>query len=208
MRSPLPRVHAVTDERIARRPDLDRLTARLSQADGTLAVHARGRALSGLEHYDLAVRLAAHPRLRLFVNDRVDVALATDAAGVHLPEGGLPVEAVRRVGGRRAWWIGRSVHSVPQARAAQAEGADYLLVGPVFTTATHPGAAPLDGDAIRAVAALGLPVIAIGGVTPERARDLGRAGVYGIAAIRALWDVPDPAAAARAFLEALELERQ
>ena len=206
MRAPLPRVHAVTDERIARRPDLDQTIAALATAGQDLAVHARGRSLSGLEHYHLAVRLSACPPVRLFVNDRLDVALAAGAAGVQLAAESLPVDAARRL--QPQWWIGRSVHTADQARAAQAEGADYLLAGPVFETATHPGRTPLGIDGLREIIGLGHPVIAIGGIDSDRARELARIGVYGVAAVRALWDAPEPAAAGRALLEALEPERK
>lgn len=199
MRAPLPRLHAITDERVARMPDLEQLAADLTGA-GDLAVHARGRSLSGLEHYALAIRLSAHPPIRLFVNDRLDVALAARADGVQLGRDSFPPVAARQLDA--TWWIGRSVHSLEEARSAQAEGADYLLAGPVFATASHPGAPLLGIERLREIVGLGCPVIAIGGVDPERTADLRRAGVYGVAAIRALWDVPHPAAAARAMLEA------
>jgi len=207
MRAPLPRLHAITDERIARRPDLDRLAADLAGAGGSLAIHARGRSLSGLEHFTLAIRLSAtiressraHPPVRLFVNDRLDVALAARAAGVQLTGNSLPPEAARRMDAD--WWIGRSVHSLQEAQSAQAEGAEYLLAGPVFETPTHPGGEPLGVEGLRDIVRLGSPVIAIGGVTALRAGDLHRAGVYGVAAIRALWDAPRPGAAARDLLE-------
>jgi thiamine-phosphate diphosphorylase len=205
VRAPLPRVHAVTDERVARQPDLDRIVSDLARAGPGLAVHARGHSLSGLEHFQLAIRLSAHPPIRLVVNDRLDVALAAGATGVQLTGDSLPVDVARKL--RPEWWIGRSVHSVAQARAAQAEGADYLLAGPVFETATHPGATPLGIAGLHEIVQLGHPVIAIGGIDPARAHDLARIGVYGVAAIRALWDAPEPAAAARAFLEALEVKQ-
>jgi thiamine-phosphate diphosphorylase len=201
VRSPLPRLHAVTDERTARRPDLDRIATDLAAAASDLAFHARGRALTGLEHYDLAVRLSAHPPVRLFVNDRLDVALAARAAGVHLRGDSLPVGEARRL--RGDWWIGRSVHSLDEARAAHADGADYLVVGPMYATRTHPGSTPLAMDTLHAIAGLGLPVVAIGGVTPERVAELRRAGAYGVAAIRALWEAPDPGDAARRMRAAL-----
>jgi thiamine-phosphate diphosphorylase len=199
MRAPLPRLHAITDERIARRPDLDRLAADLAGAGDSLAIHARGRSLSGLEHFNLAIRLSAHAPIRLFVNDRLDVALAARAAGVQLTGNSLPPEAARRMDAD--WWIGMSVHSLEQAQSAQAEGAEYLLAGPVFETPTHPGGEPLGVEGLRDIVRLGSPVIAIGGVTALRAGDLHRAGVYGVAAIRALWDAPRLAAAARDLLE-------
>ncbi|HKW40485.1 MAG TPA: thiamine phosphate synthase [Gemmatimonadales bacterium] len=199
---PLPRLHAITDERIARRPNLDEVAGRLARGGGAeLAFHARGRTLSGREHFDLANRLSAYPPTRLFVNDRLDVALAVRAAGVQLTSSSLGPEEARRLD--PAWWIGVSVHDLREARAARAAAADYLLVGPVFSTPTHPGQTPLDPAELRKITGLGRPVIAIGGVGPERVADLRAAGVHGIAAIRALWDVADPAQAARQLLKEL-----
>src|SRR5207245_4634592 len=145
VRPPLPRLHAITDERVARRPDLGEVARDLAAGGGAeLAVHARGRELSGLEHYDLAVRLSDSPSARLFVNDRLDIALATGAAGVQLGYGSLLPEDARRLD--PGWWIGKSVHDVAEAEAARTEGADYLLVGPVFATPptpTHAAPPPL-----------------------------------------------------------------
>jgi len=166
-----------------------------------LALHARGHTLTGLEHYELAVRLSDSPSVRLFINDRLDIALAVDAEGVQLTPGSLSPEEARRLSAR--WWIGRSVHNLAEAEAAQAGGADYLLAGPVFPTATHPDRAPLGLGALREIVGLGLPVLAIGGVTARNAREVREAGAHGVAAIRALWDATEPAAAARQMLEAL-----
>jgi thiamine-phosphate diphosphorylase len=199
VRRALPRLHAITDERIARRADLAEILAALT--DIPLAAHARGHLLSGREHYELAVRLSARSAVRLFVNDRLDIALAGGAEGVQLSRSGLlPVDARRLA---PDWWIGCSVHSPDEARTARDWGADYLLVGPVYHTTTHPTASPLGLEALGAIVQLGLPVIAIGGVTPERARELAGAGAYGVAAIRAIWDAADPQAAARSLLEAV-----
>src|SRR2546427_11279892 len=101
------------------------------------------------------------------------------------------------------WWIGVSVHDLEEAGAAQAAGADYLLVGAVYATATHPDRAPLAPEDLAVIVALGLPVIAIGGVTPDRIPGLRAAGAYGAAAIRALWDATDPAGAVRRMLQEL-----
>ena len=202
MKPPLPPLHAITDERIARRADLDDIARELAAGGGAdLAFHARGHTLSGLEHYDLATRLSAYPPTRLFVNDRLDVALATDAQGVQLRTDSLSPADARRL--NPEWWIGLSVHDLEQARAAQAAGAEYLVVGPVFATATHPDRAPLGVACLAEIVQLGLPVIAIGGVTLERIPELTRAGAYGAAAIRALWDAGDPAAAARRLVREL-----
>jgi thiamine-phosphate diphosphorylase len=199
VRRALPRLHVITDERIARRVDLDDILAALAGVD--LAAHARGHTLSGREQYDLSLRISGRPPVRLFVNDRLDIALAAGAEGVQLSRSGLlPVDARRLA---PDWWIGCSVHSPDEARTARDWGADYLLVGPVYHTTTHPTASPLGLEALGAIVQLGLPVIAIGGVTPERARELAGAGAYGVAAIRAIWDAADPQAAARSLLEAV-----
>jgi thiamine-phosphate pyrophosphorylase len=201
-RAALPRLHAITDERIARRPDLSDVARQLAVVGGAdLALHARGRTLSGLEHFELATRLSAYPPSRLFVNDRLDVALAASAAGVQLGHSSLDVDEARRLDA--GWWIGKSVHDLPEAEAAHASGADYLVVGPVFPTPTHPDREPLGATRLGAIARLGLPTIAIGGVTPERISAVRNAGAHGIAAIRALWDVADPASAAGRMLEEL-----
>ena len=202
MRPPLPRLHAITDERIARRADLDDIARELAIGGGSdLAFHARGRELTGREHFDLAVRLSDSQTVRLFVNDRLDVALAVPTAGVQLGHGSLPVSTARAL--NPLWWIGKSVHDLAEADAARAEGADYLVVGPVFATATHPGRSPLGLAKLQQIAAAAgeIPVIAIGGITGDRVREVRCSGAYGVAAIRAFWDDAEPAAAARRMRE-------
>ncbi|HYK81832.1 MAG TPA: thiamine phosphate synthase [Gemmatimonadales bacterium] len=203
MRPPLPRLHALTDERIARRADLTTVARALAAGGGAaVALHARGRTLTGLQQHRLALCFAACLPARLFVNDRLDVALAAGAWGVQLAEGSLAPGDARRL--NPAWWIGQSVHDRGAAAAARTAGADYLVVGAVYRTATHPGRTPLGVAAVAEIAALGLPVIAVGGVTAERVGELRAAGVHGVAAIRAVWDADDPAAAARRIVEELE----
>ena len=194
--TPLPRVHAITDARIARRADLIAVAQALVAAGGAaIALHARGPELSGQAHFELASRLPG----RRFVNDRLDVALAVGAEGVQLGSGSLGVAAARALG--PSWWIGRSVHDLAEAEAALAVAADYLVVGPVFATATHPGRATLGVAEFARIARVGLPAIAIGGVTPARVHELRDAGAYGIAAIRALWDADAPSDAVHELLE-------
>jgi len=163
-----------------------------------VALHARAPGLGGLELYTVARAFALLSPARLFVNDRLDIALACRAVGVQLTASSLPPGSARRL--CPAWWIGCSVHTYDQAAAAQNAGADYLVAGPAYSTPTHPDRAPLASRTLDEIVRLGLPVVAIGGVTPERARDLERAGIYGVAAIRSIWDARDPAHAVRELL--------
>jgi thiamine-phosphate pyrophosphorylase len=135
----------------------------------------------------------------LLVNDRIDVALAAEADGVHLPAASFPIAAARALAGARAW-IGRSTHSPEEAARAAADGADYVVLGPIYATPSKAAAgAPLGVTAVAATR-IAVPLVAIGGVTPERVAELRRAGAAGVAVVRAVLDAPDPAAAARALL--------
>ena len=137
----------------------------------------------------------------MIVNDRLDVALAASADGVHLGQTDLPlVEARALVGTRIA--IGVSTHSVEQVERAVADGADYLGFGPIFATATKSNPDPVQGlDGLRAAvaAARGTPIVAIGGITPERAGEVYAAGATAICAIGAVVTAVDVVAAARAL---------
>jgi len=115
------------------------------------------------------------------VNDRADVAAATGADGVHLRGDGPPVSRVRTL--RPALLVGRSIHTPDEAR--RHEGADYLIFGTVFAGGSKPAEAPVSGlDGLGAAVAVGAtPVIAIGGMTPPRARDAVAAGAAGVAGI-------------------------
>jgi len=137
----------------------------------------------------------------LIVNDRLDVALACGADGVHLGQDDLPLAEARRLVGRRAdFLIGVSTHDLDQVAAAVAGGADYLGFGPVFATATKANPDPVVGlDLLaRAVAAASpVPVVAIGGIGLARMAEVTATGVAAICAIGAVNRAPDPAAAAR-----------
>jgi thiamine-phosphate pyrophosphorylase len=201
----LPRLHAVTDDRVVGEGWFAERSGRLAAAAGPeLAVQLRTRMLEG----DALLRLAREVRAAiepygswLVVNDRADVARAAGARAVVSGRAGLGTEDVRRVAPGLA--VGRSVHGADEARAAAAEGADFLVAGSVYATASHPGAAPAGLAVVRDAAATGRPVVAIGGLTPERTAEVLAAGAVGVAAIRALWDAGDPSAAARGFLAAL-----
>lgn len=156
--------------------------------------------------HQLAVAMAPAVRAAgatLVIADRVDVALALDGAGVQLGHGSLPPDAVRAVIADRL--MGVSVHSRDEALAADAAGANWLLAGNIYDTATHPDRPGKGPGLIREiVAATGTPVIAIGGITPATVPEVVAAGATGIAVIRAISDAPDATRAARALRDALD----
>ncbi|ASJ10739.1 thiamine phosphate synthase [Thermococcus sp. P6] len=125
-----------------------------------------------------------------FVDDRVDVALAVDADGVHLGPEDMPVPLVRKIA--PGLIIGASVRTPEEALRAEREGADYLGVGAVFPTSTKPDARYIGLDGLRAVLKVTrLPVVAIGGINRENVRDVVRLGVSGVAVISAVVGAPD-----------------
>ena len=146
---------------------------------------------------------AARPRI--LVNDRLDVALAVHAGGVHLGEKSLPPEEVRRflnsLHREKDFLIGVSCHSLEAAKAAERGGADYLFFGPLFATPSKAAyGAPQGLKRLAEVCrAVGLPVLAIGGITLENAASCFSAGASGIAAIRLFQDARDMPAAVEAL---------
>ncbi|MEJ5347012.1 MAG: thiamine phosphate synthase [Chloroflexus sp.] len=133
----------------------------------------------------------------LIVNDRVDVALAVDADGVHVGQDDMPVALARRLIGNKL--LGVSAHSLSEALQAVRDGADYLGVGPIFATTTKPDAAsPIGLDGLRAIRQhVSIPIVAIGGINQANAADVMRAGADGIAVVSAVVAADDVTAAAR-----------
>jgi thiamine-phosphate pyrophosphorylase len=179
-------------------------------------VQIREKDLSGRESAALT-RFALHrasqldrqsPAPRILVNDRLDVALAEGAAGVHLGEQSLPVERARKlVAKHHAYFlVGASCHSVDAARAAANSGADYLFFGPVFETPSKSSFGPPQGLArlSEVCSSIRVPVLAIGGIDQVNAASCLAAGATGIAAIRLFQDAADLPALVR-FLHALPL---
>jgi thiamine-phosphate pyrophosphorylase len=140
----------------------------------------------------------------LIVNDRVDVALAVGADAVQRTSTSLPIADIRAIADKRLR-IGASVHSLDEARAAEAAGVDWIVFGPVYDTPSKRRYGPPQGVAAleRLAAAVEVPVIAIGGITPERVCDVRRAGAQGVAVISAILTAPSPADMTRRFLDAL-----
>jgi thiamine-phosphate diphosphorylase len=198
---PLPRVHAFTDSYTLRDPDFGIHAAAIAAGGPGVALHARARGESTAFLTLLTLRLLAlarPPEAAVLVSGRSDLAAAVGAGGVQLASEDLAPADARRI--LRLGWIGRSVHSLDEAQTAICEGCDFLVVGNIYETETHPGRPAAGLSLVRETVQLGAPVIAIGGITRERVAEVRSAGAYGVAAIRALWHAPDPAAATLAFL--------
>jgi len=196
------RLHVVTDDGVLAAPDFPARARRvMAAADGRAALHLRGHATPVRRL--LALTEALVDTGAVLVNDRLDVALAAGAAGVQLGRRGVPVAAARRVLGAAAL-LGYSAHGPAEAADAAGQGTDFVLLGTIYGSASHPGATPAGAAALRAaVEVCPVPVLAIGGVTPERVAPVLAAGAYGVAVLGGVWAALDEAYAVRAYLAAL-----
>lgn len=206
----IPRLHLVTDDRILARSDFLPEAERLMvAARNALAFHLRGPHTRGRDLHRLALELravAAGVGTTFLVNDRVDVALAVEADGVHLGRRSLAPSAVRPLlRGERAL-VGSSCHDGPEAREAAGERADYLFVGAVYPTPSHPAAEGAGPGLVTEVrSAVSVPLLGIGGIKVDDVEELLEAGAYGVAVIRGIWDAADPVGALSAYLRALPI---
>jgi thiamine-phosphate pyrophosphorylase len=166
----------------------------------------RHKAASTGELAAVAGRLVARVRAAggvLIVNDRLDVALAVGADGVHLGQDDLPAREARRLAPGLV--VGVSTHDPDQARRAQADGADYVALGSIFPTGSKPSFELVGLEALRRVRPhVRVPLVAIGGVTVARVPDVRAAGADAVAVISAVGMAPDPGAATAAFLAVLQ----
>ncbi|CAN5849317.1 thiamine phosphate synthase [soil metagenome] len=204
----LPRLHLVATREIVESPGfLDQARVLLLEGGSRLALHLRASDLPGRRVHELAVRLQAlssEAGSVLFVNDRVDIALACGARGVQLGGRSLPVSIVRGMAGDLI--IGASVHDPAHATVAAANGADFLVAGTLWPSGSHPGRPGQGNDWLRELAVLGIPVIGIGGVSRARAGRLRREGVYGAAVVSGVWNASAPIDAVRGLLKVLDEE--
>ena len=169
---------------------------------GVGLVQLREKDLPAAELYSLALRLkdVIDGRALLFVNDRVDVALAVGADGVQLGEQAFPLDAAKRISDGRLM-LGRSVHSVAGAQEAESQGADLLTLGTIFPTASHPGVRTGGLELVKSAAdAVSAPFLAIGGIDASNVGDVIGQGAIGAAVITAITMADDPAGAASALL--------
>jgi len=183
-------------------------TARIVEAaleGGATVIQLRKKSMPMREQYRLALALRILTREHealLIVNDHADLAIAADADGVHLGQDDLPPDAVRALPGFEGRLIGRSTHSLAQAQLAVHEGVDYVAIGPVYPTPTKEGR-PAVGTALvsRVAGLMDRPFVAVGGIDLDNAAQVVEAGARAIAVVRAVYDAPDPAEAARRLHE-------
>ena len=194
---PFPIVALVTSRALAGGEDALVEAVAQAVANGVNLVQMREKDLPDAAQLALARRLRSvtEGKALLFVNDSLSVAEACGADGVHLGERSRSVAAVRAAAARPLL-AGRSAHDEDGARTAAEQGAALIVAGAVYASPTHPGQAPAGVGLARACAAVGVPVVAIGGITAENAGAAMRAGASGVAVISAVLGAPRPGEAA------------
>jgi thiamine-phosphate pyrophosphorylase len=187
--------------------------ARLMAESGVELLQYRAKHASSRHVYDtcklLCDGLAEFPNSRFIVNDRPDIAAILGAGGVQVGQDDLAVESARAIVGRDAW-VGVSTHNLEQVEAADKTTADYIAFGPIFPTATKENPDPTVGLQLLAEARklTRKPLVAIGGITLDRAADTYRAGADSLAVIRDIIQAADPAAQVQAYLGKAAAEKQ
>ena len=202
-------LHVISDRTRHRLPLLDSLVE--AAKGGADVIQVREKKAPASETYRLVRQLqdrlsAQKLSAGVFVNDRIDLAISADLAGVHLAAKSLPVRAAAGLRSRAGWSgrIGCSVHSLEEAVEAERAGADYVTYGHIFASDSHPGLPPRGLGALRrAVQALSIPVIAIGGIGPDNAGAVLDTGCSGVAVIGAVLGADNPREAAGALKRAM-----
>ena len=206
MRLVLPRLYVILDAALLTVPETE-CAQKLADA-GVRLLQYRNKSVSPRELLDSSRRLSsqlAPQGLSFVVNDRADVASLIDATGVHVGQEDLSVEAARQVIGTEKW-VGVSTHNLEQFERAAATSADYIAVGPVFFTSTKTNPDPVVGiDFIRRVRVLtNKPIVAIGGITLDRAAEVIRGGADSVAVASDILRAPDSGRRARQYMDLLE----
>lgn len=202
-----PRLYAIIDPTLLAISELD--LAEALAGSGVELIQYRHKTVSSRQYFEVSRQLSSALNMRgvrLIVNDRPDIALLAGAGGVHVGQEDLSVEDARAVcnafGGKDCW-VGVSTHTLEQLAAADRTSADYVAFGPIFPTATKQNPDPVVGTELlrKARQMTGKPLVAIGGITLERAEEVYRAGADSLAVIRDLICAPNPAARARQYLD-------
>jgi thiamine-phosphate pyrophosphorylase len=199
------RLYLITDRKVVKKPLPE--AVRLALEGGVKAIQLREKDLPVRELLALARELRSITRefgAKLFINDRVDVAMIVGADGVHLGHDSMPVEAARKVVGA-GMLIGVSTHNLEEALAAEAGGADFITFGPVFTTPSKAGlGAPVGPKVVRSVKnEIKIPIYALGGINSGNLLQPMSAGADGVGMISAIFGADDIRKAAAAFDKAL-----
>lgn len=204
MRLALPCLCLVTDRRRCADRRLDDVVAdAVSGGVGMVQLREKDLSAKQLYHLALCIRDVISGKALLFINDRVDVALACGADGVQLGEEALPLDVARSIAGD-GMILGRSVHSVEGAVLALAQGADMLTLGTIFPTDSHPDAQTGGLELVKQVAdAVSVPVLAIGGIDAANGGAAIAAGASGLAVITAITQSPNPAEASNALMNSM-----
>ena len=206
MRLVMPRLYVILDAGMFSEP-VGESAKKLIEA-GVRLLQYRDKQASARELLANAKSIAEAARASacaFFVNDRPDVAYLAGADGVHVGQEDLPVEQARHVLGAERW-VGVSTHNLEQVQRAAASSADYIAVGPIFPTGSKANPDPVVGvDFVRRARALtAKPIVAIGGITLDRAADVLAAGADSVAVISDILQAKDPAARAREYIQRLE----
>lgn len=197
-----PALYAILDQQFIRAP-AEKCAKELAAA-GVELIQYRAKELSPRAYFATCSRLAealATARARLIINDRPDIAAMVGAGGVHVGQDDLAPDDARKICGSGRW-VGVSTHNIEQVRAAASAPVDYIALGPIFPTASKKQPDPVVGTSLirEARKLTQKPIVAIGGITLERAPEVFAAGANSIAVIRDLLEAPDPAVRAREFL--------
>jgi thiamine-phosphate pyrophosphorylase len=209
MRLVLPRVYVILDAALLNLPEVE--CAKTLVDAGVRLIQYRNKSASARQLFESSRELAKilHPAgVRFIVNDRADVAALADAGGVHVGQDDLGVEQAREIVGAQKW-VGVSTHNLEQLKRAAESSAEYLAVGPIFSTSSKTSPDPVVGvEFVRKARSLTeKPIVAIGGITLERAAQVLQAGADSVAVISDIWRSDNPGRRAREYVELLEKQR-
>ena len=186
--------------------DVERFLNTIEEAikGGTTVVQIREKTADTLDFYNLALKvkeITTKYNVPLIINDRVDVALAIDADGVHVGQSDMPCDVTRKLIGEDKI-LGVSAATIEEARKAEKDGADYIGTGAVFPTQTKDDAPKITKDDLKEIVeSIDIPVVAIGGITLENAHELNDTGIAGLSVVSAIMSSDNPKKSSEELLE-------